>query len=412
MSARPISIVLTKSEEIRLAYVARFAPGAHSDSDPKARTTDQLQRIGHVQIDTISVVERAHHHVLWGGDRDYKPGYLALLEGQERQAFEYWSHAASYLPISDYRFCLPRMKRIAESGHEWFPSDPRIVETVLQRIREEGPLRSKDFINNSGPRGTWWDWKPAKAALEYLFMSGTLLVSSRPGFQKLYDLSERVLPADTDRSFPNDEEMADWYVVRAAQALGVFTEADIAYQRKDCLDGIKDALARATERGSLVLTKAEKDGNRPLWVSAVALGSGIDQSFEDPRPVRILSPFDNYIIDRKRSSRVLGFDYTIECYVPQAKRKFGYFALPILCSGVPIGLIDCVADRKSKTLIVKRAEFWFTPKGSGPATSFVMKELQNAERKGMTPEGTSDAFNDELLAFMEFNGCNSIKVAG
>ncbi|MDX9898590.1 MAG: crosslink repair DNA glycosylase YcaQ family protein [Spirochaetia bacterium] len=407
MSGRPL--VLTQPQEIRLAYTARFAPGAHSDSDSRARTAGQLQHIGHVQIDTISVVERAHHHVLWGGDRDYKPNYLALLEGQERQAFEYWSHAASYLPISDFRFCLPRMKRIAESGHEWFPSEPRIVKTVLQRIRKEGPLRSKDFMSDSGPRGPWWDWKPAKAALEYLFMSGTLLVASRPGFQKLYDLAERVLPANTNQHFPNDDEMADWYVERAAQALGVFAEADIAYQRKDCRTGIKDALARATELGSLVQARAENDDSRPLWVSTEALGIKAKQYPDDPRLVRVLSPFDNYIIDRKRSSRVFGFNYTIECYVPQAKRKFGYFALPILCGGVPIGLIDCVADRKSKTLIVKRAEFRFTPKGSGPLAAFGMKDLQKAELKGATPEGTSDAFKEELLAFMEFNGCDSIK---
>jgi uncharacterized protein len=153
-----------------------------------------------VQIDTISVVERAHHHVLWSRDRDYRPTVLPALEAEPRQAFEYWAHAAAYLPMSDYRYCLPRMRRIAADGHEWFASDRRMEDWVRDRIRAEGPLRSQDF-ESDGARGPWWDWKPAKAALEYLFQSGELMVAARPGFQKLYDLAERVLPPGTDTSF-------------------------------------------------------------------------------------------------------------------------------------------------------------------------------------------------------------------
>ena len=369
-----------------------------------------LERLGYVQIDTISVVERAHHHVLWSRDRSYRPSVLPALEAEPRQAFEYWAHAAAYLPLSDYRYCLPRMRRIASEGHEWFPSDRRVVDWVRDRIRAEGPLRSQDF-ESDGARGPWWDWKPAKAALEYLFQSGELMVASRPGFQKLYDLAERVLPPGTDTSFPSDEEMGDWYVRRAAVALGVFTLRDIAYQRKDGTTGIAAALARACEAGSLqpciVQAPVGGEGVAAATFSATAgsgeksvkswCASGLLPRFagygkpdfrdHDVRPARILSPFDNLLIDRKRARRIFGLEYTIECYVPAARRKFGYFALPVFYQGSAVGLIDCKADRKNGILLVKRAGFdW----GADPAGG---------------PDGFAGAFATELGLFAEFNGC-------
>lgn len=394
-------------------------------SDSMCWAMETLERLGYVQIDTISVVERAHHHILWSRDRNYRSSVLPALEAAPRQAFEYWAHAAAYLPLSDYRYCLPRMRRIAAQGHEWFPSDHQVVDWVRDRIRAEGPLRSQDF-ESEGARGPWWDWKPAKAALEFLFQSGELMVAARPGFQKLYDLAERVLPAGTDASFPYEDEMADWYVRRAASALGVYTLRDIAYQRKDATAGISGALERACEAGKLQpcvvqgllagsggTTGSVTGGDKTAgggktaqsWCDSGLLsryagigasgfgGSGHDESGgcnsgdDDGRRVRILSPFDNLVIDRKRACRIFGLKYTVECYVPAAKRKFGYFALPVFYHGRPVGLIDCKADRNNAVLLVNRAGFdW----GSDPAGG---------------PDGFAEAFADELAAFAAFNGC-------
>lgn len=356
-----------------------------------------------MQIDTISVVERAHHHILWSRDRDYRPPVLPVLEGEPRQAFEYWAHAAAYLPLSDYRYCLPRMKRIAAEGHEWFSSDRRIEGWVRDRIRAEGPLRSQDF-ESEGARGPWWDWKPAKAALEYLFQSGELMVASRPGFQKLYDLAQRILPPGIDTSFPSEDEMGDWYVRRAASALGVFALRDIAYQRRDGTAGIAGALERACEVGTLMLcsvqgVKSWCDSGLLSWYAGpgaserLADGPGQGEASGgstgdlDDRRVRILSPFDNLIIDRKRASRIFGLEYTLECYVPAAKRRFGYFALPVFFQGRPVGLLDCKADRKKAVLMVNRAGFdWGSDPGGGP-------------------DGFPEGFADELAAFAAFNAC-------
>jgi len=391
MSSKGVTHVLSQHEAVRIAYGCQFRsdtwPGARliGTLDPIDVAAAHLARIGHVQIDTISVVERAHHHAFWSRDRAYRPDVLPHLETTPRRAFEYWAHAAAYLPMNDYRFCLPRMRRIAETGHQWFPTDPALVASVLDRIRAEGPLRSSDFVGD-GPRGPWWDWKPAKAALEYLFMSGVLLVAARPGFQKLYDLAERVLPADIDTRFPTDDEQADWYVRRAALAHGVFAEADIAYMRKDGIAAIESAIQRAVDTGFLSAVTISGQEGRRYWAHAEALdlaSSDLDQT--DPRPVRLISPFDPYIIDRKRTARLMDFQYTLECYVPEAKRRFGYFALPVLWHGAPAGLVDCKADRKAGTLVVKRASLPANP-----------------------PSGFQEALDGELSAFAAFNGCISI----
>lgn len=278
------------------------------------------------------------------------------------------------------------MKRVAVTGHQWFPTDSAVVEAVLDRIRAEGPLKSSDFEGN-GPRGPWWDWKPAKAALEYLFMSGILLVSTRPGFQKLYDLAERVLPPGLDTRFPTEDEQADWYVRRTARAHGIFAEADIAYMRRDGLAGIRLAIDRAVEAGALsAASVAGQEGCR-YWIRSDALNlASSDLDLVDERPVRIISPFDTLIIDRKRTARLLGFQYTLECYVPEAKRRFGYFALPVLWHGTPVGQIDCKADRKAGILIIKHSSL-----------------------PGSPDAGFREALSDELSAFAAFNGCTSIE---
>ncbi|HAE22714.1 MAG TPA: hypothetical protein DCG47_10390 [Spirochaetaceae bacterium] len=344
-------------------------------------------------------MERAHHHVLWNRVASYSPPVLDELQGENRLAFEYWAHAAAYLPMEDYRYCLPRMRRIEGEGHEWFPHDARMVDWVLKRIEAEGPLRSQDF-ESEGARGPWWDWKPAKAALEFLFQSGRLMVRARPGFQKLYDLRERVLPASVDTSFPTDEDMADWYVRCARSAQGIFSVRDLAYNRKDGKVLLSAALERAGEAGSLLparvlsgqgLAEGVGANDEGYWVDPVAYATLGDSP--GARPIRILSPFDNFIIDRKRSLRLLGHDYTLERYVPAAKRRFGYFSLPIFLYERPVGLVDCKADRKAGRLIIKRCEL-----GDGGETRVVKSPRS-------IPKAYKGAFLDELKAFAAFNAC-------
>jgi uncharacterized protein YcaQ len=361
------------ARRLALAGAAGFPPPYAAGA---AGAAEFLERVGYVQIDTISVVARAHEHALWTRAGAWSPAPFAALEGQaaggepagaagERRAFEYWAHAASYLPLSDYRFCLPRMERIRRDGHEWFRADPASVAEALAMARAEGPIRSSDFTDPRGGASGWWDWKPAKRALEYLFHSGQLLVATRRGFAKVFDLPERVLPAGTDLRTPTAAEAAARFLDRAADALGVFAEAEAAYNRRDLVEGLGAELAARVEDGRLLACRVEGTPGRTYYAApgalAAAARAGADGGPDGAEPrAWVLSPFDPFVIDRARLKRLFGFDYTIECYLPAAKRKFGYFALPVVAvggaagAGGVVGLVDAKADRRSGRFVVRR----------------------------------------------------------
>lgn len=193
----------------------------------KNATNKAIQRLTYVQIDTISVINRAHEHVLYNRVGNYNPTHLEKLV-QEREVFEYWSHAAAFLPFKDFRYSLPVMKGFRNTRQ----CDDKLKAEVLARIRAEGPLQSRDFEDTSGKkRGGWWEWKPAKRVLEHLFFSGELMVTRREGFQKVFDLTENVLPSSISTSEPTLEEWTRFIVLGMVHALGIATEYDVGYAK-------------------------------------------------------------------------------------------------------------------------------------------------------------------------------------
>jgi len=207
--------------------------GAETEQPPgKEGVARTIETLGYVQIDTIAVVARAHHHTLWVRRPDYEPTMLHELLVEDRRVFEYWGHAASYLPISDYRYYIPKMIGYREAKTAWaqrrLERAGHLLEPVLERIRAEGPLTSKDFAPEPGAqRGTWWDWKPAKIALELLFWRGELMIAERRNFQRVYDLAERVLPPGTATTVPDQGELGRFLIRRALAAYGVAREREI-----------------------------------------------------------------------------------------------------------------------------------------------------------------------------------------
>ncbi len=314
----------------------------------KRATLRAIERLGYVQIDTISVVERAHHHVLWSRVGNYRPGFLDQLV-RERKVFEYWFHAAAWLPMTDYRFALPRMAQInGERG--WFKSsDQKLRREILARIASEGPLRARDFEDVPQGNTGWWDWKPAKQALEQLFMQGELMVSAREGFQKVYDLPERVLPDWVDTRMPDLDEYADYLVETTLRAHGFATLVSMTYLRKGqkLRDAVKQQLLQRIEAGSLTRVNLN---NSTVYIDPELLESRAPRS---PAQVRILSPFDNTVIQRQRSRDLFAFDYQIECYVPKTLRQYGYFCLPIMYRDRLVGRVDCKAHRTMNKLEIK-----------------------------------------------------------
>ena len=343
-----------------------------------------VERIGYVQIDTISVVERAHHHVLRSRVPNYQPALLERLV-RERKLFEYWFHAAAWLPMADYRFSLPRMRQL-NGERNWFENiDAGLRRDILARIEAEGPLRTRDFEDTREVNNGWWDWKPAKQALEQLFMQGELMVSGREGFQKVYDLPERVLPGWVDTRTPTLDEFAAHLIDSKLRAHGFATLVSMTYLRKGkkLRAAVKQQLQDRIEAGTLI--------SLPLNKSCTVY---IDPELLDARAprcdaqLRILSPFDNLVIQRQRCREVFGFDYQIECYLPEAGRQYGYFCLPLLYCDRLVGRIDCKAHRR--------------------AGRFEVRSIHLEQRIG---DDFVELMAAELASFASFNGCTQIDVA-
>lgn len=312
-----------------------------------------IEQLGYVQIDTISVVERAHHHVLKTRVPNYSPAMLDRLQSKDRRIFEYWAHAAAYLPMAEYRYYLPMMK----GWRARKTRDEKLAREVYRRIQSEGPMQSKDFEDPRGNRRNgWWDWKPAKLALEHMYLSGEIMVTRRDGFQKVYDLPERVLPSDVDTSMPDHGEWLRFIVRRMLRSIGIGTLHDISYARttfrrftgKALRGEIGQTLESLVENGEVA--KVDVGGSTwyadPAALEALPLHLG-------RRRLHVLSPFDNLVINRARTIGLFDFDYQMECYVPAKKRKFGYFCLPILWGDELIGRADAKVVRDKGELVIK-----------------------------------------------------------
>jgi uncharacterized protein len=341
-----------------------------------------IQHLGYIQIDTIAVVERAHHQVIWTRTPSYKPRELDLLQ-RNKKIFEYWFHAASYLPMDDYRYSLPRMNKYREGKSHWFKQDKKVIDLVLKRIEKEGPLMSKDFEHTKKSSG-WFDWKPTKIALEQLFMSGILMVPHRQGFQKVYDLAERVLPKNLDVSLPTEEELLSFHCISQLKYMGLATEAELCYQKK-IIDRKKMKFFLEKLVLENVLEKVEIKNLKQIYYKLKQLEV---KNSSEKEVVHILSPFDPLVIQRKRLKEIFNMDYMIECYTPEEKRRFGYFCHPLLYKGEFIGRVDLKAHRADKLLEVKGL---FT------------------ENKKQSLSKTKALLALSLMSFAHFNGCEEIR---
>lgn len=369
---------LTLSQAQKLALLSQRLPTGGSKGSAYTKTLDTFEQLGYVQIDTISVVQRAHHHTLWSRNPSYQPKLLDQLVA-DRKVFEYWSHAAAYLPMTNFRHTLPR-KAAIKSGQQrhWYSKDRTLMDTILKRIDEEGPLMAKDF-ESKAKKTDGWNTKPTKQALENLYMQGDLMISERRGFHKVYDLTDRVLPSDVDRSMPTKEEHGRFLVLSYLKAHGIGTLPEIVYQLKDVKTDVTQALNDLIEMGDIETIKV---GDTHYFACKHAIKQ-LDKRL-NRKQAKILSPFDNLLIQRKRASALFNFDYLIECYVPQAKRQFGYFCLPILWNGRLVARADCKVDKRSSTLNVLHL--------------FIEPSVKDQD-------AFLAALEQELQAFAKFNQC-------
>lgn len=309
-----------------------------------------------LQIDTISVVARSPYLVLWSRLGDYNPQWLETLL-EQGELFEYWSHAACFLPIEDFAYYrLGMTTRGGDDGYSrrWLDEHSDVAHTVINHIREKGAVRSSEFERKDGQKAGWWNWKEEKVALEFLFNVGDLMIKKRHNFQRIYDLRERVLPDWDDAQMATQEKRHDYFVSNTVKALGVTKTEWIAdYFRLKQAD-VRAALKRLEKGDQLRQVKVEGwelpvyyHADNEALVNAAAKGK-IPQS-----KTTLLSPFDPIVWDRKRALALYNFDYRIECYTPAPKRIYGYFTLPILYKNQVIGRLDPKAHRKEGLFEIK-----------------------------------------------------------
>ncbi|MFK8015347.1 MAG: winged helix-turn-helix domain-containing protein [Gammaproteobacteria bacterium] len=367
----------------RVALQRQGLSGARPFGRGLDATLSAVEHLGYVQIDTLAVVERAHHHTLWTRVPDYQPQMLHQLV-YERRVFEYWSHAASYLPMRDYRFALPRMMAARRGELVYAKAQPKYLREVSARIRGDGPLKARDFEAKSKRKGSWWNWKQTKRALEQLFTQGDLMISGRDGMEKIYDLAERVLPSATDTREPSLAELADYLVKTALRANGFTTLKQLAHLRpgRALRDALAASLAQQMEAETVVELAVE--GMPTVYADQAAINATLPRT---AATLRLLSPFDNAVIHRDRVEQLFAFNYRMECYLPKSKRQFGYFCLPILFRDQLIGQVDCKAHRTQQHF------------------EMIHVHLNTA---GLEPDQWLPAFRHSVRRFAAFNHCTTI----
>ena len=334
-----------------------------------------LRRVGAVQLDTISVLARSHELVAYArlGAIPRSSIERAYWHPRTATAFEYWSHAACVLPVQEWPFYAFRRRAFIARGSRWHQSHPAVCAEVLARIRAEGPLTTTELggAKNGGP---WWDWSATKIAVEWLLDTGEVICARRIGWRRVYDLPERVLPAELLNADPADGECLIHLAGLAGRALGVVTRSDLTdYQRLANFGsgrnpaGLKadDAAAAA---GLIPVAIESKTGPAiPAWadpkaVAALSAGDG-RPALAGRHRVTLLSPFDSLVWDRKRTKRMFGFDHSLEAYVPAPKRVHGYYTMPLLAGGQLVGRVDPARD--GKTLIARQLTL-DTPRAVSP----------------------------------------------
>lgn len=378
----PLMLKKSQARQIILHAAALHRPASFGRG--REAVYKLIEHLGYIQVDTNFTVERAHHHAIYSRVPDYDPEWLDELQADGR-IFEFFTSDSGYQPMHEFRFSLPIKKAFAANRKPLTSAEVNTMQKVLDRVGREGPLMVKDFENDRLEASSgWWDWRPAKMALERLYLEGSLMVTRTPDFQRIYDLPANLIPGDIDTTIPTPAEFARHTILRVLRSLGIAQVKEMCWRARF----VKDHVIRE-EIGKL-LTEGEICGvaieglKGPFYMLPAYRKKKIGLSGD----AFILSPFDNLNVFRHRLRDMFDFDYQIECFVPEPKRKYGYFSLPVLIGDRFIARMDSKADRKQKTLVVHNLHF--------EPVNLTKSELAK--------------FAAALRSFAKFNSCSEIIV--
>jgi uncharacterized protein len=319
-----------------------------------AATAAAVEHLGYVQIDTINVIERCHHHILWNRIPDYRRADLRHAQSVDKSVFEYWTHALSYVPAKDLRFFIPAMNRHRREGHKWLGSvSPADLRKVLRLIRRDGALTIRDIDDDvlTEKEHLWASRKPSKRALQLAFYTGVLTISERNGMLKTYELMERHFGWDKPPKPASARETSGYLLDRALRAQGLVSLDSICHLDAPSKASVRRLIEARVRTGELVPVALEGAGKQEHWAQPAALEHPGEGAFE---LAHILSPFDPLIIQRKRTHLFFDYEHRFEAYVPKERRRFGYFALPVLVDEAIAAALDLKTDRRNKKLLLQK----------------------------------------------------------
>jgi len=344
--------LLTNRDARRLFLDRHLLLRPGSGSGRGADLQGVLGGLGFVQVDSVNTLARSHDLILWSRRGQYRPAALDRMIARDRAGFEHWTHDAAIIPMQFYPMWRLKFARDEARMRQRWPKWRREgwdseIDTVLQRIADTGPASSRD-VGEGEERGSsgWWDWHPSKTALEYLWRSGRLAIRHRQGFRKVYDLSERVIPAEYIGQHVEDEGIIDWAMSAALDRLGFATSGELAaFFEIATRDEAKAWCAAALSGGRIVPVDVEgADGALRRSFTTPELLDLLPGLPEPNDRVRILSPFDPALRDRARAERLFGFHYRIEIFVPAERRRYGYYVFPVMQGARMIGRLDAKRD--------------------------------------------------------------------
>ena len=345
---------LTQSQARRIWLHAQRLDALAPFGEGPVATAEAVAHLGYVQIDTINVIERCHHHILFNRIPAYRRADLRQAQSVDKSVFEYWTHALSYVPARDFRFFLPAMKEHKREGHRWYASvTPADTRKVMRLLRRDGALTIRDIEDDvlTEKNHLWQSRKPSKRALQLAFYTGAVTISERNGMLKTYQLMERHFGWDRPPKPASASEATAYLLDRGLRAQGVVSLDSICHLDAPSKTVVRRLIEARVRRKELVPVAVEGAGKQEHWAPPEALESTGEAASE---LVHILSPFDPLIIQRKRTELFFGYGHRFEAYVPKPKRLFGYFALPVLVGDEIVAAIDLKTDRQNRKLLMQK----------------------------------------------------------
>jgi uncharacterized protein YcaQ len=351
-AAKPLTLTTTQARHIWLRSQrldTREPFGAGPDAVAAA-----VNHLGYVQIDTINVIERCHHHILFSRIPAYRRTDLRHAQSDAKSVFEYWAHALAYLPTDTLRFFVADMKHYKQNPGRWFSTvQPKELRKVMRLVKRDGALTIRDIEEEPQEKlHLWASRKPSKRALEYAFFQGQLAVSERNGMLKTYELMSRHFGWDRPPKAASAKETAAYVLDRALCAQGIVSLDSICHLDAPRKAAVRKLINGRVRRSELVPIAVEGAGKQEHWAQPEAIETRDEAA--DAGLVHILSPFDPLIIQRKRTNLFFGYDHKFEAYLPKEKRQFGYFALPVLVGDRIVAALDLKTDRQNKTLLMQK----------------------------------------------------------